>query len=1233
MSKIGRNQPCPCGSGKKFKKCCIDKPIQHSNINSNRKNSFEEFVKNNKSTSLLKFFSLLQVLPENHGKIVRLEDIQTTIASNLNNAQSNIDLSILKKLVDKNFPDDYREDPLENCFTENIMFHNGNNVVFTGINHNATEIIQNLIRVIFHTPNNLNEDLKNYVSDGLLFMLLIHNEIAKNLGFSRNMSGSSLENNITFPSDDLLKYTQLFEFPEKMIFELFKKLGINKDVINDFLCDVNLIKENQNSEIPLLCYKPFIKVNKTYFLVLPSSELFAINNFIVEKFKQFGELDNLIGFFDKFSIFEIKKLFIGIGWEQNQEFSLDVEQSLWKFDENKYAFIQYLGTNDFNNSLKLQKKVNDKVQEIKNVLPPHAEILMLFVYSQISMIEMLAINTFDVKAAKYQSALSLIDFERIIQNYNIDKLSLWKLFKAKERAREKGLYLFATPVHNIMTDFEWYNKQGETFLHPDEKYDFVNFSFDVQGNAAIKSIQKKDIHLVNYINEDKTKGFLPVIKSEIYAPIYLSEEIFFGKYRLVLEKYNFPLWITFENKYRKIGSSYAEAIAYWFNRIHYLLNPLTKNFHEPIEVILSFEDNFINLSIEEFRKLEKNTVLIDYQIDSDTNRINLRIPNTFFNLTNRDDNSSEIYLIRILLESLGKLFEKKTEVNISAENIHAILENIPNDNTKMLLSATSELKIDLDERHIPKVRYIPKADGSIVLEELKNWVPNKIPENIDNKSDKVKLCDVIISSLIKKIREELQNYNCFAVLEYLMLRYESTLNFRAFRSIKVVTQLKCFGEYRDILEEYHNSDVQAVRLSLSSRCLIEFVTAEPYFGEKPINEDDLDFLLALMDELNYFGTIRDLIFFDLDNPKVGLLASGRIGVSKEFFDDTMSKFNLETRKDELGHYVKSFKTNYITTKQRERSNTIENDNEDYYQLLDSAFLNDWGMTLPNIVGVLNLIAHYCLESKRSCMFMKEDDFISLLKNEINISEEEVKSIYTLLVLNSRGKFDEKVDGYEYAEIIPWRYNRRLSYLLKPILRINDKVNNNFIICFSARHLYIAGQNLLAIFFDGTLRVDDDCKQIREFVKRNSTEKGDEFTVEVRDWIRDNTNLFVLDYEFDITTKIADKNYGDVDVLALDEKRKILYSIECKNTKQAKIIYDFWKDIKNFTEKQLPKHINREKWLSNNLSVVSQRINKDVSGFKVKSIIVSSSVLPVKFVEVYKDITFTTLSQLVLENIF
>ena len=31
-NKIGRNQKCPCGSGKKYKKCCINKQQQVRNL-------------------------------------------------------------------------------------------------------------------------------------------------------------------------------------------------------------------------------------------------------------------------------------------------------------------------------------------------------------------------------------------------------------------------------------------------------------------------------------------------------------------------------------------------------------------------------------------------------------------------------------------------------------------------------------------------------------------------------------------------------------------------------------------------------------------------------------------------------------------------------------------------------------------------------------------------------------------------------------------------------------------------------------------------------------------------------------------------------------------------------------------------------------------------------------------------------------------------------------------------
>jgi len=29
-SEIGRNDPCPCGSGKKYKKCCLGREVENS---------------------------------------------------------------------------------------------------------------------------------------------------------------------------------------------------------------------------------------------------------------------------------------------------------------------------------------------------------------------------------------------------------------------------------------------------------------------------------------------------------------------------------------------------------------------------------------------------------------------------------------------------------------------------------------------------------------------------------------------------------------------------------------------------------------------------------------------------------------------------------------------------------------------------------------------------------------------------------------------------------------------------------------------------------------------------------------------------------------------------------------------------------------------------------------------------------------------------------------------------
>lgn len=46
MTKIGRNDLCPCGSGKKYKKCCIEKGIYDINdvkLNDNAANNYNPF--------------------------------------------------------------------------------------------------------------------------------------------------------------------------------------------------------------------------------------------------------------------------------------------------------------------------------------------------------------------------------------------------------------------------------------------------------------------------------------------------------------------------------------------------------------------------------------------------------------------------------------------------------------------------------------------------------------------------------------------------------------------------------------------------------------------------------------------------------------------------------------------------------------------------------------------------------------------------------------------------------------------------------------------------------------------------------------------------------------------------------------------------------------------------------------------------------------------------------------
>ena len=118
--KVGRNDPCPCNSGKKFKKCCINKGVTHA--------APKEALKTHPLTDfnqefLLDWFGTASLLPENHGKNIRLELLIREAILYGKKDSGSTDKAKLQKVLDDHYNHHHLEDPPVNLFTELITYY------------------------------------------------------------------------------------------------------------------------------------------------------------------------------------------------------------------------------------------------------------------------------------------------------------------------------------------------------------------------------------------------------------------------------------------------------------------------------------------------------------------------------------------------------------------------------------------------------------------------------------------------------------------------------------------------------------------------------------------------------------------------------------------------------------------------------------------------------------------------------------------------------------------------------------------------------------------------------------------------------------------------------------------------------------------------------------------------------------------------------------------------------
>jgi hypothetical protein len=535
------------------------------------------------------------------------------------------------------------------------------------------------------------------------------------------------------------------------------------------------------------------------------------------------------------------------------------------------------------------------------------------------------------------------------------------------------------------------------------------------------------------------------------------------------------------------------------------------------------------------------------------------------------------------------------------------------------------MDLQLDDRWLLPTLYISNAEVNLLLDKLVSIVnsPDPIPEKFGSVEEKKKFSNQVVLSLIQYLIGKLKEFDYEATLSRLIDVNERLIRNREFSKIQTAAQIHCFGNDEKKLKEILKKERSLVNTSLSTRCLIEFLALNPATGYRKPSYDQLDELLTIMNEILNYGMQSDVLHFGMADPEMGLLPSGRIGISKEFYDQKLQPFHRDNTVANIEAQVEAFSTQFETYTPAENDTKTDA----FLDKVDEAFLSDWGVDYTNLNGICMQAAAIAEREKDSVVSMLEDELMAELNKIMPDAINQVENALAKLRLEHDASIISSQTGYTNKEYFPWHYNREFSYARRPFVVVDSEAGRRYY--WGMRHCIAASRYLYKILNSGQLTHGG--QKINSLLGEINRENGKYFRNVVANWLTNNTALRVWSYE--VTIKPgghfnADKNYGDCDIIAYDESSNQLFNIECKRTEAARNIQQMKKEMDAYLgrvgqKKKIAKHVERDKWLQANLDQVQAFVEAS-SQPKVKSLILTSELIPTRYLRA-EDIELPILS--------
>lgn len=1163
------------------------------------------------STDLVAAAGALQLLPENAEHIVRLEALAHASASaKVSPHNAKISAPRLRELLNNTLRRlfGHAEDPPPDCIVEEIPFFGGSYRVFPGAVESLPFIIRNLITAIFLSSHITHKEFLQDCYEAVASMLTLSNEVAARAGLRRGTEPTGVNRDIKVPPAEAFhKLKNVVIFTESELCALFERRDVKQSAILPFVAEAEVDHcSSYTVEVGPLHNKPIVRFAQTYIVACPGSLLDALAhrlNCLAIQHGQQKEYSIAYNHSVRGSVSEsfryLRNTPVPMTTTQ-LELPPTVTEVLATPDVDKlvHALVvtETLGAYDLSGTTRrwnmdeLMPHLVDRMKEVEKQVhseDQHRRILFLLVHQATGRAYGLRVPA--ISATSLLHMVSGADLRTISLVDAGDPLAIWNFAEAAHELRAKNVEVH---VWNTLDEYGFYRQHESSFYVGDDRLpNLISIHpADFARPLRCQVAHRLDVHAVPHY---KVKGSIEVqsLHSKSDIPIYVPAGPRRGRIAVFVEALDVPVWILGPEQTEDdvLYGELADAVAFWLWQAKEGLHQrLRLNSLLIVEVAIAQE-------LEPDRAKKVNSlpaVLVERSAES---TIKVVFTSTFHSLVRQPDNGADRELLKSLL---GALITERTDTAGKNEANVLVDKVAPLGLKKKLLSFNTGADPALDARGLPPYRGVQKHQIGKLLDSVGEHLGAIMrPVGVIADGERTTVLNEIVGFCYGRLRDLVNSLAEEGVLEFVIKQHEAILHRQALGKATIATRLACFGNDATLVDSFQEDLKDEARDAISIRFLIEYLAASPPTGQLPMTLERFDEMLMLASEITNFGMLSDSVRNDLADLKLSVVASGRLGIREDQYRKASSQYMEAFASHEMYVAPRTFRTLTVPIEKDDKPPQLVND-------LDVATLAEFGYSMGDLSRFAGELFRLS-DPVRPFSKVKRNDVHKSVRDATGWSDQQIARIIDSLVLRQRAAFLKPEPPFAPPEVYPWRFNRSLSYLRRPLIELKRPDGEEIV--WGYRHVYHAHENLFKLCLSGRLRATS--MEMKNFISAVTNRQGTHFNNQVAELFA-YPALKVRKRVNKIPDTMGLDNVGDLDVLVADSSRKRLDVIECKDLSNARTPHERKLEIETLlgSERiQNPialRHGKRIRWVKENLLAVLKWLGiGDAKGWKVDGFIV------------------------------